>query len=202
MIKMTKKRKKIRRLLGFLVRTALLLLASCYVVLLGLSLFTQKAQDNIHSLSDDASPESEEFLPEPPPVPTPLQTIPPILPTPPPEPLFQETDGYIGVEVASIYDNPQLTGDPIRHVTIRSQVHLTGREGEAFAVEVTESSVPEYGTVGYVAIKDIVTDLDDVRYGQQEEERREEPPVSSNREELGFGADPIPLPEDSALPPA
>ena len=185
---MNMKKMRIRKTLRFLVRTLLLVLISFNLVLTGVQLFIQKEQKNVHSLSEDVPLETEAILPSPSPVPTPLPTTVPATPSPTPEPVFEEMDGYVAVNVGSIYDNPQLAGNPIRHVVIRSRVHISDRIGDALAIEVTESSVPEYGTKGYMAISEIATDRDDILFGNTQQTPDTIRPTDS-ADDLGFGAD-------------
>ena len=192
------KNKKLSRRLRFLVQASLLVLIAVNLVLMGLSLFTKKTQESIHSLSEDIPLEAEE--PAETPVTVPIPTAPPATPTPTPtptpEPPFQEMDGYVAVSTGSIYNNPQLAGDPIRHIVIRARVHVSARSGDAFAIEVTEKSVPEFGVKGYMAIKEVVFDLNDISYGQQEDDTPNTSETAGNDNGLGYGADPIPTPEE------
>ena len=193
---MPRRKKRIGKALRFVLRAVLVVLASFYIVLIGFTVFTQRGQANLHTLSDDALPEAEALPPSPSPAPSPSPTS---LPSPEPteEPRFEETDGFIAVDVSSIYDNPLLTGQPIRHVVIRASVHISGREADAYAIEVTEKSVPEYGTKGYVSVQDVVTDLSDIGNSQQKNAASTDTSHAGETNDLGFGADPI-LPDGEA----
>ena len=190
------KKKRIGKALRLLLRAVLVVLASFYIVLIGFTVFTQREQANLHTLSDDALPEEEMLPASPTPVPSPSPTPQPS-PEPTEEPRFEETDGFIAVDVSSIYDNPLLSGQPIRHVAIRARVHITGREADAYAIEVTEKSVPEYGTKGYVSVQDVVTNLSDIGNSRQKNAASADTSYAGETNDLGFGADPI-LPDGEA----
>lgn len=61
-------------------------------------------------------------------------------------------DGFICKDKVGIYDNPELSGEPIEMTVIRLQVHVSEKVKDAYHIEVTDTSVPIKGTTGFISI--------------------------------------------------
>ena len=53
-----------------------------------------------------------------------------------------------------LYDNPELEGEPIKKIAIRSKLHAYELDGDALYVEVTEKTISAYGMKGYISVDD------------------------------------------------
>ena len=82
---------------------------------------------------------------------------------------FPETDGYIVKDMVPLFDNPEMNGNPIKHLGKRYRIHVYEQVGESLRVKVTEDSVSAFGMEGYIEIE---------AYGDEAPEIKWAPPAA------------------------
>lgn len=82
----------------------------------------------------------------------------------PKEPEMEEKDAFIAEGGAKIFDNPELTGTPIKQAAARVKIHIYEQIGDALRIRVTSESVSAYGVEGFISISEYTEDRPEIKW--------------------------------------